>query len=167
MTDHLRLTLNATLVVAIAALCWLSAWSLPVIARTDATEKEAQILKTYNDFAAAQNARDLQKVGSFFVDGPQFLWVSDGRSVWGRDATLKRMGRFQGAEHWMVYPGLEHAEIIMLSATSGILHMPLTLELGTAASPTSLKFLVSIVFQQVAGDWKIASLLTTNDKTKR
>ena len=167
MTQNLTHAFYATLVAAFVILCSLAAWSLPVIADAAASEQEEQILETYIEFAAAQNARDLDRVGAFFVDGPQFLWVSDGRSVWGREATLKRMGRFQGAERWKVFPGLDEAEIIMLSATSGILHMPLTLEIGKAASPGSLNFLVSIIFREVDGEWKIASLLTTNDKTKR
>ena len=167
MTQNSKHALRATLFAAFVTLCSLAVWSLPVVANPATPKQEDKIIETYLGFAAAQNARDLERVGAFFVDGPQFLWVSDGRSVWGREATLKRMGRFQGADHWKVLPGLDDAEIIMLSPTSGILHMPLILEIGKAASPNSLKFLVSIVFQQVEGDWKIASLLTTNDKTKR
>ena len=68
-----------------------------------------EVRATYLDFAAAQNARDLQKVRALLLDSPQFLWVSDGRSVWGRDATVARMASFQGAEVWRVEPSLAEA----------------------------------------------------------
>jgi hypothetical protein len=48
----------------------------------------------YEQFAAAQNARDLVKVRMFLVDSPKFLWVSDGMSFWGPDALVKRMAEF-------------------------------------------------------------------------
>ena len=56
----------------------------------------------YDQFAAAQNARDLAKVRTFLVDSPKFLWVSDGMSFWGPDALVKRMAEFQLAEVWRV-----------------------------------------------------------------
>jgi len=161
---------NRAYVVTLSLLISLAgvfAVGLPVSANIGKSDGKEQIIKTYRAFAAAQNARDLDQVGQFFVDGPQFLWVSDGRSVWGRDATLKRMGGFQRAEQWEVFPGLENAEVIMLSDDSGLLHMPLTLEIGRAENPNKLRFLVSIVFQKIEDEWKIASLLTTNDKTRR
>lgn len=43
--------------------------------------------------------------------------------------------------------------------------MPLTLEIGQATNPNSLRFLVSILFRRVEESWRIAALLTTNDKT--
>src|SRR3712207_5191495 len=46
-----------------------------------------EVRATYLAFAAAQNARDLKTVRSLLLDSPRFLWVSDGRSVWGPDAT--------------------------------------------------------------------------------
>src|SRR3954471_18759973 len=57
------------------------------LAPSSALANEADIRATYKDFAAAQNARDLHKIGALLLDWPRFLWVSDGRSVWGREAT--------------------------------------------------------------------------------
>ena len=67
------------------------------LASTGARADEADIRATYKDFAAAQNARDLHKIGALLLDSPRFLWVSDGQSVWGREATLARMASFQEA----------------------------------------------------------------------
>lgn len=122
------------------------------------------ILTVYRGFAEAQNARDLDRIGAFFVVGPDFLWVSDGQSVWGRPDVLKRMSGFQKAEVWHVVPDLDHARVVELDPDVAMLHMPLVLELGAAAAPDKLRFLVSILFRHHPDGWKIASLLTTTQK---
>jgi len=63
---------------------------------------EPDIRATYEAFAAAQNARDLDRVRALLIDSPRFLWVSDGVSVWGPEATLARMASFQEAPVWRV-----------------------------------------------------------------
>lgn len=164
MSRFLTTTLYCTLITLVLAFGWTVALTFPTRAES---APEQQIVETYRGFAAAQNSHDLKAVGAFFTDGPEFLWVSDGQSYWGREAVLERMGLFQRAEHWEVKPGLDQARVIMLSEESGILHMPLTLEIGSAASPSVLPFLVSIVFRRIGPEWRIAALLTTNDKTPR
>jgi ketosteroid isomerase-like protein len=123
-----------------------------------------EVLTVYRGFAEAQNARDLDRIGAYFVDGPDFLWVSDGQSIWGRPDVLERMSGFQKAEVWHVVPDLDHARVVELDPDVAMLHMPLVLELGSAASPDRLRFLVSILFRNQQDGWKIASLLTTTQK---
>jgi uncharacterized protein (TIGR02246 family) len=125
------------------------------------------VLAVYQAFAAAQNTRDTGQIGAFFIDGPDFLWVSDGRSYWGREAVLARMGSFQKAEVWHVVPDLASARVVFVEPGVAILNMRLVLEIGAAADPDELGFLVSIVFRRIDDDWRIAALLTTNDKTPR
>lgn len=130
-----------------------------------ADETTETILETYRAFVAAQNARDLKTVGGFFIDGPDFLWVSDGQPFWGREATLARMALFQGAERWRVIPDLDAARVAPLGETAAMMHFSLVLEIGRAAAPSRLPFRVSILFvEEGEGDWRIASLLTTEDK---
>lgn len=126
-----------------------------------------EILSVYRQFAAAQNARDLDRIGAFFIDGPDFLWVSDGQSFWGREAVLARMASFQKAEHWQVIPDLETVHVLELTEGAALLHMPLVLEIGGAAAPSRLGFLVSILFRRDADDWRIAALLTTGNKQSK
>lgn len=133
--------------------------SVPAMA--DTTD---EVLAVYRGFAEAQNARDLDRIGAYFVDGPDFLWVSDGQSIWGRPDVLGRMSGFQKAEVWHVVPDLDHARVVELDPDVAMLHMPLVLELGTAAAPDRLRFLVSILFRNQQDGWKIASLLTTTQK---
>lgn len=158
-------TLLGAVLALLSALGWAVSFSMPSHAETvSAGVDRAEILTVYQAFKDAQNARDVDAIGSFFIDGPQFLWVSDGRSFWGRDAVLRRMSSFQRAEHWVVLPDLEAAEVIALGDDTAILHMPLVLQIGRSEAPNNIGFLVSIVFQDVEGAWKIAALLTTEDK---
>ncbi len=144
-----------TFIIALAAVLVCSA----AIADT-----ESDVRAAYLRFAEAQNARDLDWVRGEFVDDPEFLWVSDGKSFWGRDAVLARMGSFQRAEVWRVEPDIDASTVVELGADAALLHMPLTLVIGQAEKPNRLRFLVSIVFVRRSEDWRIAALLTTNEK---
>ncbi len=130
-------------------------------ARADpATEVRA----VYGRFVAAQNAHDLAGVRSVLLDSPQFLWVSDGRSVWGREDTLARMAQFQKAPVWRVEPDLGAAVAVPLSADTAYLHLPLTLVIGDEPMPDRLRFLVSVLGVATPQGWRIAALFTTTQK---
>lgn len=159
---------NILLVVGLllaVAFGWAVALSSPV--RGEVPIMKTEILAAYTSFKDAQNERDLEKVGAHFIDGPEFLWVSDGRSYWGREATLKRMGLFQGAEVWRVEPYMDSARVVELAPDVAMLNLGLVLVIGSVENPNRLPFLVSALFRRVDGDWRIAALLTTNDKTPR
>lgn len=123
-----------------------------------------EVLDVYGAFAAAQNARDPARIAAFFIDGPDFLWVSDGQSFWGREAAIARMSSFQKAAVWRVVPDLDHARVIEQGEGVALLHMPLILEIGGEAAPDRLRFLVSILFRDAGDGWRIAALLTTTQK---
>ncbi len=128
------------------------------VARADET---TQILDAYRQFAAAQNAHDLVRVRSFLLDRPDFLWVTDGMSVWGVDNTIERMEQFQKAKTWRVEPEISAARPVMLSADAAFLHLPLSLVTGTEATPEIYQFLVSVLWLRTSKGWRIAGLLTT------
>jgi ketosteroid isomerase-like protein len=151
-------------------LSFLSAWSMwmllafailmPTFARADT---RTDVLAVYNAFAAAQNARDLVRIKAALLDSPDFLWVSDGKSVWGREALLERMSRFQTLEVWRVEPLLDRARVVEVAADVAYINMPLDLHLGTTSAPTVTRFLVSILCRKTAEGWRIAALFTTLD----
>src|SRR4051812_20763807 len=125
-----------------------------------------EVRATYERFAAAQNAHDLSKVRALLLDSPSFLWVSDGRSIWGVDATLERMGSFQAAEIWRVEPSLDKAVPVRVGDGSAFLHLPLRLVIGARPKPDELKFLVSMLCVETPSGWRIAALFTTGDKAE-
>lgn len=117
----------------------------------------------YARFLAAQNARDLEGVRALLWNSPRFLWVSDGKSFWGPDALVERMGQFQKAPVWRVEPELDAAVPVELDATTAYLHLPLTLVIGSEQSPDRLPWLVSMLGVRTEQGWRIAALLTTVD----
>lgn len=119
------------------------------------------IIAAYGRFVAAQNVRDLAAVNDTLLDSPNFLWVSDGKSIWGREALIERMGQFQTLEVWHAEPILKRARIVEVSGDVAYLHMPLDLYLGTKADPSITHFLVSILFKKTVDGWRIAALFTT------
>jgi Domain of unknown function (DUF4440) len=118
----------------------------------------------YDRFVAAQNARDLDKVRPLLLDSPQFLWVSDGMTFWGRETMLERMASFQEAEVWRVEPELDKAVAVEVDAGAAYLHLPLKLVIGASSSPDRIRFLVSMLCKQTIEGWRIAALFTTTSK---
>jgi hypothetical protein len=98
------------------------------------------------------------------LDSPRFLWVSDGLSVWGREAVLKRMSLFQEAPVWRVAPELERSVAVELGADAAYLHLPLALTIGSSGAPETFRFLVSVLCVATPDGWRIAALFTTTEK---
>jgi uncharacterized protein (TIGR02246 family) len=148
----------------IAALALAGAILLGSAASAGSSE---EVREVYGKFAAAQNARDLDAVKLLLLDSPQFLWVSDGKSIWGRDAVLKRMALFQEFEVWYVTPELSKSVVVTVGADTAFLHLPLELTIGsTAAAPDKLRFLVSVLCVKTSRGWRIAALFTTAENAK-
>jgi hypothetical protein len=134
----------------------------PVLARAGVAE---DVRSTYEAFAAAQNRHDLAAVRNLLLDSPRFLWVSDGRSYWGRDALVERMALFQKSEVWEVRPALDKAVAVEVDERSGYLHLPLVLAIGARQpGPDELRFLVSVLCVRTGEGWRIAALFTTAEK---
>ena len=124
-----------------------------------------EALALYRQFAEAQNAHDLAKVRTLFLASPDFLWVSDGQSIWGVDAALKRMALFQEADIWRVDPNLAKANAVTINDHTAYLHLPLVLTIGPRGAPEKFGFLVTVLCAETAQGWRIAGLFTTADKT--
>ena len=129
-----------------------------------AADPAREVRALYERFAAAQNAHDLDRVRPLLLDAPQFLWVSDGQSFWGRDAVLARMASFQRAEVWRVEPELDRAVAVPVNDAAAYLHLPLVLVIGAKDNPDRLPFLVSVLGVQTRAGWRIAALFTTTQK---
>ena len=126
-----------------------------------------EVRALYQRFAAAQNARDAKAIAAQLLQSQTFLWVSDGKSIWGTEATIERMTSFQAAEVWRVEPRLGEAKVIPVGADAAYLHMPLDLVIGSKEKPDRLAFLVSILCVKAGTDWKIAALFTTTAKPEK
>ena len=153
--------MKAALLAMVLSIAHLTGLAAAGSARADWSD---EVRATYLAFVAAQNARDLKAVRALLLDSPRFLWVSDGHSVWGRDATIARMASFQEAEVWRVEPSLSEAIPVRVGDGAAFLHLPLRLVIGSSPKPDNLKFLVSVLCARTPDGWRIAALFTTTDK---
>jgi uncharacterized protein (TIGR02246 family) len=121
------------------------------------TEDEAKAL--FAKFVAAQNAHDLKAVGELLQDSPQFLWITRGMPIWGRDAALKRFeALYQGT--WSLDPKIDELRVIELQPGVVQLYAPITFMIspaGQTAQPT--RFLMNLVVVKTADGWKVSSIL--------
>lgn len=127
-------------------------------------EPQQDIRALYDAFVAAQNAHDIDAVRALLSDRADFLWISDGRPVWGREAMLDRMAEFQKAEIWQVVPEYDASQVILLDDNSAVFHLPLVLILGSKAKPAHLPWLVEVICQKELDGWRIVGLYTAQDK---
>ena len=127
-------------------------------------DQQQEIRALYGAFVTAQNAHDIDAVRPLLSARPDFLWITDGRPVWGREAMLDRMAEFQKAEVWQVVPEYDASQVILLDDDSAVFHLPLLLIVGSKAKPAQLPWLVEVICQKEPDGWRIVGLHTAQDK---
>src|SRR5215204_6014689 len=120
---------------------------------------EDEVKAQFSKFIAAQNAHDLKAVGETLHDSPQFLWITRGAPIWGREAALKRFeALYQGT--WSLDPKSDELKVIELQPGVAQLYVPVTFMIapaGQTAQPT--RFLFNQVVVKTAEGWKVSSIL--------
>lgn len=135
----------------------------PPASRAQAPPAE-EARRLYARFVAAQNAHDFDAVRATLFDSPHFLWVTNGLSLWGPDATIARLRSFHANEVWRIDPAWDRAEAVETTPDSALLHVPLVLTVGPRAAPARYRILISAVCVRTAeAGWRIAALLTTDE----
>jgi uncharacterized protein (TIGR02246 family) len=134
------------------------------LASPASADPQQDIRDLYTAFVTAQNRHDIDAVRPLLSVRPDFLWISDGRPVWGREAMLARMADFQKTEVWRVEPEYDASRVILLDEDTAVFHLPLLLVLGSKADPARLKWLVEVICQKEEAGWRIAGLYTAQDK---
>jgi uncharacterized protein (TIGR02246 family) len=119
-------------------------------ARAD-TESEVRAL--LSKFVAAQNAHDLLR------DSPQFLWITRGTPIWGRDAALKRFeALYQGT--WSLDSKMDEFKVIELQPGAAQLYAPITFMIAPAGQTAQpMRFLMNMVLVKAGDGWKVSSIL--------
>ncbi len=142
---------------------WISRIAITVILLTVAglaragTEDEIKAL--FAKFVAAQNAHDLKAVGELLQDLPQFLWITRGTPIWGRDAALKRFeALYQGT--WSLDPKIDELKVIELQPGVVQLYVPITFMISPAGQTAqATRFLMNQVLVKTPNGWKVSSIL--------
>lgn len=106
-----------------------------------------------------KNAHDASAVRDVLLDSANFLWVTRGVPIWGRDAALKRFETlYQGT--WKLSPDISNLKVVMLSNTTAQLYVPIMFNIGPPGQPApDAPFLMNETLVKTATGWRIASIL--------
>ena len=130
-----------------------------LITGTATAAPEDEIKATFDRFVVAQNAHDISAVRELLLDSPNFLWITRGAPVWGRDAALKRFeGLYQGT--WKLKPDLSSLRVMLLSDSTAQLFVPIVFNIGAAGQPApDTPFLMNQTLVKTQSGWRVASIL--------
>ena len=122
-------------------------------------ETQEEVRGLFDEFVAAQNAHDVEAVGALLQESPEFLWITRGAPIWGRDAALERFeALYQGT--WSLEPMTEELKIFELGPDVVQLYVPVTFMIapsGEEAQP--MRFLLNQIWLRTGDEWKISSIL--------
>ncbi|KFG70608.1 nuclear transport factor 2 family protein [Microvirga sp. BSC39] len=120
---------------------------------------EDEVKAQFSKFVAAQNAHDLKAVGAMLLDSPQFLWITRGAPIWGREAALKRFeALYQGT--WSLDPKTDELKVFEVQPGVAQLYVPITFMVAPAGqSAQPARFLMNQLLVKTTDGWKISSVL--------
>jgi uncharacterized protein (TIGR02246 family) len=104
-----------------------------------------EVRALFDKFVAAQNTHDIKAVSQLLHDSPNFLWITRGTPIWGRDAALKRFeALYQGT--WSLESNSDELRITELQPDVVQLYVPLTFMIGPPGQPAQpTRFLLNQV----------------------
>lgn len=120
---------------------------------------EDDVKAAFDRFVAAQNAHDISAVREVLLDSPNFLWITQGSPIWGRDAALKRFETlYQGT--WKLSPDTAKLKVVLLNDTAAQLFVPIMFNIGPPGLPApNAPFLMNQTLVKTAAGWRVASIL--------
>lgn len=122
-----------------------------------------EIKSEFDRFVAAQNAHDATAVKDLLQDSSDFLWITRGTSIWGREAAMKRFEvLYQGT--WKLDPRFGELRVVELSPTTALVSVPIVFTLGAPGQPAQPQppTLWNGIYVKTAAGWKVASILPIN-----
>ncbi len=120
---------------------------------------EDDVKAIFESFVAAQNAHDLKAVADLLQDSSNFLWITRGTPIWGREAALKRFEvLYQGT--WRLEPEAAGLKVILLGENVAQLYAPIMFTIAAAGQPAQpTRFLMNQVLVKTATGWRVSSIL--------
>jgi len=141
--------------LAASAMCAVVSFAPPAAA----AGVEDEVRATFHEFVTAQNAHDVKAVEALLLPSSNFLWITRGEPVWGRDAALQRfVALYQGT--WHLDPETVGLKIVMLSDAAAQIYVPISFLIGPAGQPAQqTKFLMNQILIKTPTGWKVSSIL--------
>jgi ketosteroid isomerase-like protein len=159
MSDQISSTINWHRCVArvIAVSTMLAA--APLAPRSAAASSEDEVRATFDQFVIAQNAHDVKAVEALLLPSAEFLWITRGTPIWGRDAALQRfVALYQGT--WRLDPEAASLKIVMFNEGVAQVYVPISFAIGAPGQPAQqMKFLMNQILVRTPAGWKVTSIL--------
>jgi uncharacterized protein (TIGR02246 family) len=120
---------------------------------------EDEVRAVIDRYVDAQNAHDLGAVAELLWDSPQFLWITRGAPIWGRQPALTRFeALYQGT--WRLEPALSDLRIMLVADGVAQIYVPIMFTIGPPGEQgQKTRFLVNQVLVKTPTGWKVASIL--------
>jgi ketosteroid isomerase-like protein len=133
--------------------------TLALAAAPFAAASADEVRQTFERFVAAQNAHDVKAVEGLLLDSPDFLWITRGTPVWGREAALKRFQALY-AGTWQLTPEAGALKLVMLGDNAAQLFVPIAFSIGAPGqAPQTTRFLMNLVLVKTPPGWKVSAIL--------
>ena len=119
---------------------------------------EDEVRAAFDRFVQAQNGHDAKALEPLLADSPQFLWITRGSAVWGRDAALQRFVKlYEGT--WRLDPDPASVRVVPVSDDVAQLHASVKFTIGAPNQvPQATQFLLTQVLVKSAGAWRVMSI---------
>ena len=113
----------------------------------------------FEQFIKAQNQHDLTALNNLLVDSPDFIWITKGQTIWGKEAALKKFENlYKGT--WNLEPDKSNFKIIILDKKTRHMYVPITFTIGELGQePKQIKFLMNMIIVNKSGKWKVSAIL--------
>lgn len=120
------------------------------------TEDEVRAL--FDRFVQVQNAHDAKALEALLADSPQFLWITRGTTVWGRDAALQRFAKlYEGT--WRLDPEAASVRVVPLANDVAQLHAAVQFTIGAPGQPAQVtRAFLNQVLVKSGGTWRVVSI---------
>lgn len=124
-----------------------------------AATMEDEVRAVFDKYVAAQNAHDLKSMRTLMIDSPDFLWITRGKPVWGREGALKVLEeRYKGA--WHIEPDRREFRVVSVSRRVAQVYATTQLTVGDpGVEPATVRVYINLVMVKKPEGWRIASIL--------
>ncbi len=129
------------------------------LAPVQAATMEEEVRAVFDRYVAIQNAHDLKSMRNLLVDSPDFLWVTRGKPIWGREAALKELEeRYKGT--WQLEFDRKELRVISVSRRVAQVHATVQLTIGDpGARLAKTRTSINLVMVKKPEGWQIASIM--------
>jgi len=124
-----------------------------------AATMEDEVRAVFDKYISAQNSHDLKSMRTLLIDSPDFLWITRGKPVWGREAALKSLEeRYKGT--WRIEPDRKEFRVISVSRRVAQVYATTQLTVGDpGAEPSKIRLYINLMMVKKPEGWRIASIL--------